>query len=210
MGREFVDLFDRWADNYDDTVAGFDEEYQAVFQNYDQILKEVAERATGHVLEFGVGTGNLSAKLLSKTDQYTGIEPSEKMREIAEKKVGVPIFNGDFMSFPEPKTNVDTIVSSYAFHHLTHKEKNEAVAKYHQLLSKSGKVIFADTVFLNEAAKNAMIIDAKAKQYVNLAEDLLTEYYPTVAELTEIFEKNNFRVSFKKLNEFVWLFEGIK
>lgn len=210
MGREFVDLFDRWADNYDDTVSGVEEEYQAVFHKYDQILKEVADRATGYVLEFGVGTGNLSAQLLSKTDQYIGIEPSEKMREVAEKKLGVPIYDGDFIAFPEPKTKVDSIVSSYAFHHLTYTEKNQAVEKYRQLLSKGGKVIFADTVFLNETAKNDMINAAKGKQYYNLAEDLETEYYPTIAELTEIFENNNFRISFEKLNDFVWLFEAIK
>lgn len=31
MGREFLSLFDHWADSYDDTVSGHDEQYKEVF-----------------------------------------------------------------------------------------------------------------------------------------------------------------------------------
>lgn len=33
MGREFIPIFSDWAAEYDETVAGKDEEYRAVFSN---------------------------------------------------------------------------------------------------------------------------------------------------------------------------------
>lgn len=209
MGREFIDLFDRWAKDYDHTVSGVDDEYREVFEHYEQILKAVADRTFGHVVEFGVGTGNLSAYLLNKVDQFTGIEPSKEMRQVAEKKLNQSIYDGDFLSFPQT-SNVDCFVSSYAFHHLTHEEKKAAVAKYYELLPKSGKVVFADTIFINEEAKKQIIDEAKHRQHLSLVEDLQTEYYPTVDEIKSIFEGIGFQVTLQKMNKFVMILEAIK
>ncbi|WP_096189309.1 class I SAM-dependent DNA methyltransferase [Evansella halocellulosilytica] len=210
MGLEFVDLFDRWAESYDQTVAGVDEEYKEVFEGYGQILNEVAKRSSGHILEFGVGTGNLSSLLLAKTDDFTGIEPSEKMRLIATKKLNHTILPGDFLHFPSLDKQVETIVSTYAFHHLTDEEKREAANLYSELLNTGHKVVFADTMFINDDAKNEIIIDAKKKDHLNLAEDLQTEYYTTIPMLTDIFEESNFDVSFQAMNTFVWILEATK
>lgn len=65
MGREFISLFENWADSYDDTVVGHDLQYKEVFRNYDGILDDVVKRSGHQVIEFGVGTGNLTAKLLA-------------------------------------------------------------------------------------------------------------------------------------------------
>ena len=53
--------------------------------------------------------------------------------------------------------NIDAFVSTYVFHHLTDDEKRIALKKYATLLPKNGKVVFADTVFLTEEAKQAQI-----------------------------------------------------
>ena len=76
MGREFIELFEDWAENYDDTVSGYDNEYREVFDGYGEILDRVVSKSYGHVLEFGVGTGNLTARLLEAGLEVTGIEPS--------------------------------------------------------------------------------------------------------------------------------------
>ena len=60
MGREFIELFEDWADYYDDTVTGHDDEYREVFKGYEEILDRVVNISCGYVLEFGVGTGNLT------------------------------------------------------------------------------------------------------------------------------------------------------
>lgn len=206
MGREFIDLFEEWAGSYDDSVAGKDPQYAAVFLHYDKILDEVTKYTTGNVLEFGVGTGNLTRKLMENNNKVIGVEPSEAMREIAlEKLPDLSIHEGDFLAFPDFESPIDTIVSSYAFHHLTDSEKDVAIAKFADLLPNKGKVVFADTMFESSVSKENIINEADKKGYTDLIEDLNREYYPLIGTLQELFEKNQFNVTFKKMNNFVWL-----
>jgi putative AdoMet-dependent methyltransferase len=211
MGREFLEIFEQWADSYDDTVVGHDLEYQKVFSKYDQILEAVANRSIGHVVEFGLGTGNLTKKLLANGLRVTGVEPSRSMRKIAEDKLNgeAKIVDGDFLHFPDIE-KIDTFVSTYAFHHLTDDEKAAAVAKYGNLLSKGGKIVFADTMYESEEDYKNAIVKAIEEGFHNLANDLETEYYTTIPILKTILEKNNFSVSFTRCNNFVWLMEGVK
>jgi putative AdoMet-dependent methyltransferase len=211
LGLEFLDVFEQWANSYDESVGGQNREYKAVFAGYEQILEAVTERSMGHVVEFGVGTGNLTKKLLDKGLNVIGIEPSLPMRGIAEAKLGSKeiILDGDFLHFPDI-INVNTIVSTYAFHHLTDKEKNEAIAKYGKLLSKGGRIVFADTMFESVEDYTNAIVKAREEGFHNLAKDLETEYYTTIPILRTILERSGFTVGFKRCNDFVWLMEGEK
>ncbi|GKU81364.1 class I SAM-dependent methyltransferase [Niallia sp. NCCP-28] len=210
MGNEFAEIFENWADTYDESIKS-DEEYKEVFFRYDNILQEVAERAFGHVLEFGPGTGNLTVKLLNKGLNVTAIEPSQAMRKQALEKLGenAIIKNGDFLVFEITETP-QTIVSTYAFHHLTDKEKREAIELYSNCLPIDGKIVFADTMFASDDKYLQTINDAIKKGYPNLAEDLKREYYTTIPILTEIFHDNGFTVKFEQFNDFVWIMEGVK
>ncbi|MGD6832147.1 class I SAM-dependent DNA methyltransferase [Sutcliffiella halmapala] len=212
MGREFVELFNDWASYYDATVSGTDKEYAEVFRGYEDILEDVASKAIGPVLEFGVGTGNLTNALLNKGFTVYGVEPSETMREKAAEKLpaGIKLQDGDFLNFPAPPEKIQSIVSTYAFHHLTDVEKEEAVQHYGNLLDKGGKIVFADTVFENKDAYNATIDQAEKHEFLNLAKDLKSEYYTTVEVLQEIFNKHGFTVEFQRFNHFVWVMEAIK
>ncbi|NMD71732.1 class I SAM-dependent methyltransferase [Bacillus sp. DNRA2] len=210
MGLEFVRLFDEWADSYDHSVTGHDLEYRAVFAGYHKILQAVADRVSGNIVEFGVGTGNLTEKLLKQQNQVIGFEPSSAMREKAFEKIpNARIRNGDFLNF-KLDGSCDAIVSTYAFHHLTDQEKAEAFSKYSLLLNKGGKIVFADTVFLNEQHKLAVIDKAIKHDFFNLAEDLRTEYYSTIPALTAMLHANDFSVEFIQLNSFVWLMDATK
>lgn len=211
MAKNFNDLFDAWSETYDQTVGGTDVEYKEVFACYEQILDEVAKRSKGYIVEFGVGTGNLTEKFLKNGFEIYGIEPSEGMRNRAKEKIpNVTIVEGDFLTFPIPEKKPDTIASTYAFHHLTDEEKRKAVALYSEILNESGKIVFADTVFINEAAKQAIIEEALRNNYNRLAVDLQTEYYTTIPVLKKIFEENGFQVTFNQMNTFVWLMDAEK
>lgn len=211
MGREFNELFDEWSHSYDETVTGHDPEYEEVFIDYDKILSTVAEKSTGTVLEFGVGTGNLTARLNNKGLNVFGIEPSEGMRAIAKQKLkNITILDGDFLEFPQIDAKIDTIVSTYAFHHLTDEEKDKAIRKYSNLLNEGGRILFADTVFPTEEAKQEKIRESLKRNFHRLAEDLQREYYTTIPVLQHIFDKYGFEVSFTRLNPFVWLMDAKK
>src|SRR5690606_9479943 len=129
----------------------------------------------GNVIEFGVGTGNLTELLMKSGKKVFGIEPSSGMRKIAMQKLPeVKILQGDFLTFTNPFQSVDTIVSTYAFHHLTDEEKEIAIRKYHSILNDNGKIVFADTVFEDEDAKSNMIQKAEFSSFHRLANDLRT------------------------------------
>jgi putative AdoMet-dependent methyltransferase len=211
MGREFLELFEQWAEYYDETVFGRDEEYQDVFLHYQLILEQVTKRSHGHVVEFGVGTGNLTTKLLDRGLEVTGIEPSEAMRKLAIEKLGerTLVLDGDFLVFPDLKP-INTFVSTYAFHHLTDTEKEIAIEKYGKLLDTGGKIVFADTMYESEEAYKRAIEDALSKGFINLATDLKTEYYTTIPILRAMLEKHGFEVRFDRCNDFVWILEAIK
>ncbi|MGR3207585.1 class I SAM-dependent methyltransferase [Bacillus glycinifermentans] len=212
MGREFISIFENWANSYDDTVVGHDLQYKEVFRNYDGILDDVVKRSGSKVVEFGVGTGNLTAKLIAAGKNVYGIEPSKSMRDIAVSKLpkGTLVSDGDFLDFPAPPFSPDTIVSSYAFHHLTNDEKREAVRQYGKMLAKHGKIVFADTVFKDRDSYISAIQDAKNRGYYQLAEDLETEHYPTISEMETIFTSEQFSIAFQKHNDFVWVMEAAK
>ncbi|MBT2636925.1 class I SAM-dependent methyltransferase [Bacillus sp. ISL-39] len=211
MGREFIPLFDDWAEYYEDTVSGLDREYKEVFENYDKILETVAIKSNSTVLEFGVGTGNLTEKLISLGRVVYGIEPSKVMREKTKARfTDLQLFDGDFINFPEMPGKVDTIVSTYAFHHLTDEEKDTALKLYSNLLGEQGKIVFADTAFVNEEDREERHRIVKEQGHENLLADLKREYYTTLEALERLFEKNGFQVSFEKMNSYVWLMEAVK
>src|SRR5690625_2523965 len=201
MSNQFIELFDRWSAEYDNSVAGNDLEYKKVFEFYDDILNLIAFRSHGNIIEFGVGTGNLTKKLIDQGHQVLGVEPSSKMRAIAQKKVPkVKVIEGHFLNFPHTEFEVDTFTSSYAFHHITDQEKEKVIKLYAEILPKGGKIVFGDTIFKTEQDYENTIIDAKRKNYNRLANDLETEYYTTIPTLDKIFKRHNFTTHYEQLN----------
>lgn len=211
MGREFLGVFETWASSYDDTVVGVDPEYREVFRNYHAILDCVSSLSYGYVLEFGAGTGNLTEKLIKKGRNVTAIEPSDAMRAIALKKLKgkVPILDGDFLDFKAPNS-IDSIVSTYAFHHLTDSEKAKAISIYNKLLKPGGKIVFADTMYPTKVEYDRAIEEAKSAHFFALAKDLQTEYYTTIEYLKKVFKENKFYTTFHRCNDFVWIIEAVK
>ena len=210
MGREFVGIFDEWVHTYDDSVSGKDEEYKDVFVKYNEILQAVADAAVGPVVEFGVGTGNLTEKLLGRGLEVVGIEPNQAMREVvAEKLKDLTVTDGDFLEF-EAGVTPQSFVSSYAFHHLTDAEKARAFQIYTEQLPAGGKVVFADTLFESEDAKKEIIAFEQARGHANLVEDLNREYYTTVPVMEKLITDAGFTVELSKMNNYVYLIDATK
>ncbi len=66
--------FDSWAETYDEDVDADD----WIHADYEEVLKLVAERVGGTVVDIGCGTGNILHFL--KCERYIGVEPSRGMR----------------------------------------------------------------------------------------------------------------------------------
>lgn len=207
MGLQFMEIFKEWASQYDETVSGHDEQYKEVFAGYDTMLDEVVEQLEGRVMEFGVGTGNLSARIL-KQHELIAIEPSDEMREVAVQKLGIEVETGDFLNYPAEQ-RVDSIVSSYAFHHLTDDEKRQAIESYVNDLD-SPRFILLDTMFASVEARTEIIDWAVSQGFTDLVEDLNREYYPYTDTIRSILEDNGYAVQMEQKNKFVWLVVATK
>lgn len=206
----FNELFDQWAEDYDEAVSGGNEEYREVFEGYPRILEAVSDLLAlpkgSVVMEFGVGTGNLTSLLQKSGYRVIGIEPSAAMREKAKAKLpDLELYDGHFMQVPDSLPSVDAMVSTFAFHHLTDEMKDCALRDLANRLNAGGKIVFADTVFRDEQAKLAMQQEAEERGYHELASDLKREFYTTVGRLEQAFQQAGFTVQFKQLNRFVWL-----
>ncbi|MBI5974438.1 class I SAM-dependent methyltransferase [Staphylococcus canis] len=203
---EFLNVFKKWADVYDETVfnAHDDNEYKDVFKGYNEMLDKVATLSSGRILEIGAGTGNLTERLLAQHEAVKAIDPSEEMRNIANQKLPQPIQEGHFLDVPLSH-QVDTIVSTFAFHHLKDEQKQEALVYLKQFLAPHGKVIMIDTVFDSLDSKEQYIKRYLERGYLNLVEDLNTEYYTTVTQMEKIVESLNGHVEWERQNDFAQL-----
>jgi putative AdoMet-dependent methyltransferase len=208
--HDFTELFDQWAPVYDQTVYDQDGEYNEVFEKYDRILGEVVKRIPAEardVLEIGVGTGNLSRKLLEAGFRLIGVEPSAEMRrQVKAKGLNIDLRDGHFLQLPlDQGEQVDAIVSTYAFHHLTLSEKREALLGMRNILRPNGVIVFADTCYESEEAKAKIIARVRDQGKQNLLRDLETEFYELHDDLRQAFQQAGFSVSFSPMNRFVWL-----
>jgi putative AdoMet-dependent methyltransferase len=208
--HDFTQLFDQWAPVYDQTVYDQSGEYNEVFAGYDRILDEVVKRIPAgarDVLEIGVGTGNLSRKLLAAGFRVIGVEPSAEMRrQTAAKGLEIDLRDGHFLQLPlVPSEQMDAIVSTYAFHHLTLSEKKQALQAMKQFLRADGAIVFADTCYENGHARAEVMARVREQGKLNLLHDLETEYYELHEDLRKAFEQAGFAVSFFPMNRFVWL-----
>lgn len=203
---EFMNVFKEWADVYDDTVfnQGEDNEYQDVFAGYESMLNNAVSNASGRILEIGAGTGNLTQRLKAAHDSVIAIDPSEEMRTIANHKLGETVYDGHFLSIPS-EGPFDTIISTFAFHHLTDEMKQQAFEYMKLFLSNEGKIVMIDTVFDSPTTKQQFVEKYTALGHLNLVEDLNTEYYTYVEEINRMVESLNGKVQWDKQNDFAKL-----
>lgn len=205
----FNTLFDNFAENYDETISMEDGEYRELFKNYNEILNEtvkhIGKYKDAKVIDIGAGTGNLT-NIASKVGyDVVGIEPNLKTRNIATAKYpSLKFVSGTFLSLPIDDKSVDAIISSYAFHNLTDEEKEQAISEFKKKLKDDGTVVIADTLYENSKAKESLINEAETNDTA-LAKVLKTELSATQELLSELFEKEGFKVTYQQMNKFVWI-----
>ncbi len=139
--------FDGWAGNYDEDV----EREDRIHKDYWKVLKLVAERAKGLVLDVGCGTGNILRFLNSES--YVGVEPSAGMRERFGEKHGFEPLDSHFLALPLQDGVADTVITTYAFHHVPDEEKEDAIKEMLRVLKPGGRIVIADVMFESEDEK---------------------------------------------------------
>jgi len=143
-------LFDRWAENYDATIAPT----HFPFDGYDQVLEEVVGLAevTPHmqVLDLGIGTGNLAVRFIEAGCAVWGIDFSVEMLTKAQAKLPHTVLvQADLRDWPmKLQRPFDRVVSAYVFHEFDLETKVRLlhrIAGHH--LTAGGRIVVADIAF---------------------------------------------------------------
>ncbi len=192
--------FDSWSWDYDESVRRSEDNDEYPFAGYGRVLgfiyNKLRERnRAGHestkrnrersVLDIGVGTGLLTARLYEDGYTVTGMDFSEAMIKIAEKKMPEARFIKWDFSQGLPKeleeSRFDFIVSTYALHHLGDSEKIVFLNSLKSYLKPGGIILIGDVSFETRER-----LEACRKKYApDWDED---EYYFVYNEIKEALE----------------------
>jgi putative AdoMet-dependent methyltransferase len=199
------EFFDGWASTYNQTVKHAYLKFPfAGYEDVNKIVLSSIQRKKAKILDIGIGTGMLAEKIIATVDSPTlmGIDISEKMLEIARKKI--PNANLSIHDFkqtiilPKGFTNFDYIISNYTFHHFTEKEKKERILYLLTLLKKGGKLIISDIGFWDHKEFTLMKTALK-KDWDN------DEYYFKIRNTIDFIHKLNMKLTIHKVSFCAWI-----
>ena len=156
-GQDRVELFDRWAERYDSSVASD----SFPLAGYDEVLDAIvrlAEVESGHrVLDVGIGTANLAVRIAASGCTLWGVDFSDQMLKWARTKlptahlVKADLRNGLPESLPD---RFDRIVSAYVFHEFADGVKLRLIEDLAGHLASEGRILIGDVAFPNAGARD--------------------------------------------------------
>ncbi|MFK7780679.1 MAG: class I SAM-dependent methyltransferase [Candidatus Gracilibacteria bacterium] len=203
MKSKFVKKF-----NHDSIAVEYDEdvknENNPIRTGYSSLLLWVNTKTQGSekIIDLGCGTGNTVNSLSGNFSKIICVDISENMINIAKEKLkkreNIFFIKNDLLQFfDEYKENdIDTIVSTYAIHHLTQDEKHKLFEKIYNFLPKGGKIIFGDLMFKNRGYEYDMRL-----KYPNLIEDFDDELYWYLDDELNELKKLGFNVEIKQFSD---------
>ncbi|WP_367883809.1 class I SAM-dependent methyltransferase [Thermococcus peptonophilus] len=122
------------------------------------------------------------------------------MRNVFREKWGFEPIDGHFLEILLPEGSADTVVSTYAFHHVPDEEKGEAIKEMLHVLKPGGALIIADVMFESEDEKR------RIGEEDGILEEVLEEYFATLDHLGgTIFERLDVEWKAERVNRYVWV-----
>ncbi len=173
---------DPWAEGYDADVQN---EENPIRAGYDETLAWVIEKAqialTDQVLDIGVGTGNLSARI-DRCASLTCVDLSSRMFEQAQPKLAhltnVQFVQDDLLTYITGDVpQFDAIISTYTIHHLTEAEKQLFLGAVVEHLKPGGRAVFGDLMLRDRANEAEMIEYFLTSKTPEVAADIDEEFF---------------------------------
>lgn len=157
--NERVELFDAWAETYDESVTGRE---GFPFEGHEDVLDEIARVADGAtgmvVLDLGIGTGKLAKRFLERGCTVWGLDFSVKMlAKVHTRFPEIELIKADLLGdWPiDHDQKFDSIVSGYVLHEFDLASKVrliERLARDH--LAADGRMIVGDISFETAAVRD--------------------------------------------------------
>ena len=211
MKSEFAQKFnhDPIASDYD---ANIQNEDNPIRNGYSDLMKWINDKTKQSkiLVDLGCGNGNTSMQIESYEKIYC-VDISQNMLDIAKNKLNnhnIIFVKNDLLGFFDDfksDKKIDTVISTYAIHHLTQDEKHILFEKIFNFLPKDGKIVFGDLMFKNKEYENEM-----KNKYPDLIDDFDDEFYWDIDEESKKLESIGFKIEIKKFSDLSWGIYGIK
>ena len=146
-----VHIFDRWAERYDCSAQAAD----GLFEGYELVLDQVVRSAGAHpgmhVVDLGIGTGNLARRFVALGCEVWGLDFSPAMLAKARAKVPqAKLIQMDLTAdWPdELDRQFDRFVSTYVLHEFDLRTKVSLLRRLaHHHLTARGHIVIGDVAF---------------------------------------------------------------
>ncbi|MDH4211986.1 MAG: class I SAM-dependent methyltransferase [candidate division WOR-3 bacterium] len=210
--------FDRWAKNYDADIKKAEANGNWMYENYTAVLKKVVEIIEKKwpnkgikLVDIGAGTGNLTQLFQSNGYQITGIEPSDKMISLFKSKLpSVEIRKGHFCDIPLPDNSIDAIVSAYAWHHLTPREKEQSISEMARVCKEISSIVIADLMFSDNTTRMRILHNLTISNHLSIVEAIEDEYYADINHVSKFYRRLAYDVSTTQMTDFVWIIHAYR
>jgi len=210
MSKDFIKLSKKWFDNqapvYDEKdVILYSKNGKISCQNIADYLKDKEYK---NLLDIGSGTGYLIDMLVKEHKaQYTGLDLSPKMIEVANSK---KIKNAKFIEgvsddLPFSENTFDVITCSQSFHH--YPDTTKALQEAYRVLKPNGIYIISDTG-VGPFKKVGVAIDNFIYQKFSNTGDCNVSY---LEKMQKDMENNGFKIIYStKVSTFIYTIVGKK
>jgi len=134
--------FDAYAEDYtrlhanNVSVSGEEPDYFASYK-VDCLERKGVQRSE-HILDFGCGVGNVTAKLAERFQNVAGYEPSPASAEKARARVPSAVIHHDIAALPD--ATFDVAVLSCVLHHVPPSERPRLLEQLLQKLRRGGRL----------------------------------------------------------------------
>jgi putative AdoMet-dependent methyltransferase len=200
---------DEEANGYDDDVRNERDPIRVAYQDLlAWVIKEARIDSSSRVLELGSGTGNLSC-LIPQCNELVCVDLSEQMETIAHSKLG-HIRNRRFIKadildvFDLERAPFDSVISTYAVHHLTENEKRLLFSKVFTSLVPGGRAVFGDLMLQNQEVKLSKIQEYRSQSDTRTAQAIEEEFFWSIDATKADLIVLGFQVEIKRFSDLSW------
>jgi putative AdoMet-dependent methyltransferase len=198
--------FDHRAITHDEYIVNNNHEFKNYEEALDMVVKWVSPMSNEKGLDIGTGTGNLAGKFVSKGIKMAGIDQSREMLKQCQRKFpDIETKLGNFLAIPFLDGQFDFVVTSFAFHHLTHEQQTLALEEMRRVLKPHGRICIVDLMFENKHKQAEYLQDLTYQGLNESVQSIQDEYYPILSDLLQWFDDKRYIAKHLQINDLLFI-----